>query len=120
MPWTLPPTARTDIILEVRASLDESGNYSGDWIDTAGVLTALVSCKFNTNNPVPYLWVEHGAYITDQSSPPSICQTILFDLDPNDHTQGATTITMLARYFRIGVWAGSPESSMVATVRKLT
>lgn len=119
MPWTLTPSSRTDIILEISATLDGSGNYSGDWLETTGLSTVLVSCKFNTSSPIPYMWIEHGIYTPGQNSPPFISFTNLFDIDPNDHTQATTSVTLLARYFRLGVWSGSPGAVMNATVRKV-
>lgn len=90
---------RTDLLVEVDTTLDGTGRYVGDWVDTAGVLTIRV---FTTQGSS--LLIEQSA---DQVQ--ILADTLGVDLE----------FDLTMRYFRIAVDGGTPNAAFRGTVRAI-
>jgi type 1 fimbria pilin len=100
---------RADLLLEVDTTLDGSGEYIGDWIDTGGVLTALVTFQSNSST---------GIFEVQQSMDQSF---VFFDGNgPNLGGGGSSQeYPLRARYFRIKASGGTASATLRACVRAI-
>jgi hypothetical protein len=93
--------ARTDLIIEVDATTDGSGNYAGDWFDSGSVLVvrAVVSGIGNC-------FIEESA---DQ----------VHLLTYNPVSGAPSDIPITGRYFRFAAVGSTPNAALRAAVRRV-
>jgi hypothetical protein len=100
-------TSRQDLLAEIDITLDGSGNYVGDWLDSSGVLTVrIVIQTMGSTNPA------------DVSLEQSSDQTNEVSTDGFSEAFGEFEIT--ARYFRLLVTGGQASVGFRAVIRDVT
>lgn len=111
MTWTLAPTTRSDIAVEVDELLDGSGNYTGPWLETVDIFTVRVTCRFNGGSPTVVL--EEGIFTTNDSIPKVLRSNTI----PISSLHGFAGVDLSCRYFRLVVSGGSADNLFQACVR---
>lgn len=92
---------RADLLAEVDTTLDGSGDYTGEWLDSAGVDTIRVL----------HLIAGTQAIIQESSDQSSVLSTPV--------PSGYGEVPLTARYFRLAVDGGTANATFRATIRKV-
>lgn len=103
---TLAP--RADLPVELDTTLDGSGNYIGEWIDTAGMLKVRATWQSPTSS---------GTFQIEQS----MDQSFIFFEGPGSTTLDGTSqeYPLFARYFRVKAINGTPNGTLRVCVRAI-
>lgn len=113
MSWTLVPTARVDLPVEVDVLLNGSGAYTGPWLETVDIFNVRVSCLFNGGSPT--VTVEEGIYTANDNTP----KVIRSQNVPVSSLAAYAALSLSARYFRLTVTGGSADNLFQATIRSV-
>jgi hypothetical protein len=103
---------RKDLLLEAHPTLDGSGNFSTDWIDSAYVDSVRVACTFNGGSPV--VQVIEGQYDPDSSGDPRMMRTQTITVSAN---KAYAELPLTCRFFQFAVTGGLAENPVAVTVR---
>jgi hypothetical protein len=90
---------RADLLAEIDTTLDGSGDYTGDWIDSSEIYSVRVL----------YSGVGTQALIQESANQTNVLSTSL--------PVGFGEVPITARYFRFAVDGGSANATLRATVR---
>jgi len=112
--WTLVPTQRLDLVIELDELLDGSGNYTGPWLETTDIYTVHVACKFNGGSPT--VTIEHGIYTSHSADPKTLHYTDV----PVSSTAASADVDLMSRYFRLTIAGGSADNLFQSTIRRLS
>lgn len=114
MSWTLNPTPRGDLLLEQYTSLDGSGAYSGDWIETAGIAAIRVALAFNGGSPT--VRVDESIYPAP-SGGSGVPKVVRENAVPVSSLYGYAEIDLCARYYRVVIAGGLSSGTVSMSVR---
>ena len=115
MVWTTNPTRRNDILFELFELLDSSGNYTGAWLETAGITRVRVVCSFNGGSPT--LRIDEGQYDAGASGgEPRVMRSQTVPVTAN---RGYAELDITTRYLRLAVSSGLGDNPFGATVRSV-
>lgn len=95
---------RIDLIAEIDTTLDGSGDYTGEWIDSCGIRTIRVAN------------VGSGVRIEESNNQTDIVQVNTSDVAPEGLPYNKEEITITARWLRVRGY-GSPNGPLHAAVR---
>ena len=111
--------ARTDLLFEDRVTMDGSGDYTGDWIDTGGVLTVRVAFQFAN--------VAQGTFLLQEGMNTSYgsSESIIWATQPTAASNkggiwgGEADVNLVGRYIRFTLSGGDPSDYCFVTIRKV-
>lgn len=93
---------RMDLLAEINTTLDSSGDYTGDWIDSAGIDTVRIA------------YSSAGARGLIQESTDQV------EIRSAELPVGYGEMPITLRYFRFAVDGGTPNAALRATLRVVT
>lgn len=95
---------RTDLVAEIDTTLDGSGDYTGPWIDSAGIFRLRVA---NTGS---------GVRIEESNDQTNTVQVNTVEVSSEGLPYAQEEISITARYFRVRGY-GDPNAALHASVR---
>lgn len=104
---------RADLLGEVDTTLDGSGNYTGPWIDTGGILKVRIAWQ---SNMAPTA----GVVKVEESSDQANVIRVQFTGSGGDSGEGQRVdVDLGARYFRFKISGGTANATLRLSLRSI-
>lgn len=98
--------ARSDLLVEIDTTFDASGNYTGPWMDSTGILSVRGVYSFSGSSG-PQVFIE-------ESSDASVV------LGGGGSIYGGAVVPLSARYFRVAGTGADAGATLRASIRRVS